>query len=134
MTHATDIVAYTYEAGIYCPGCIKQMFSEYVPANVAWELSTEEVLKEAAGQEGIDYSDPYSYDTDNFPKVVFSSDANDADWEHCANMHDKKFEEVCEGHIDHDPSDCLKWRGIEESDDFRGRTITWTSPDNQFVL
>jgi len=132
---STDIVAYTYQADIYCPGCIAWMFTEPdtgdgVNAVQAQWMSTEDILERVAERRGIDYSDPYSYDTDYFPKVVLADQANDADFDHCGNMHDDKFKDVCDGHIAHDEKDCRRWRNVEvRGPDFEGRDITWTDLD-----
>lgn len=69
---------YVFNAEIYCPGCIQSMFEDEVPpVNTA-----EEVLEAVAAKRGIDYSDEYSYDSDEFPKAIQSPDG---DGEHCAS-------------------------------------------------
>jgi len=129
------VVAYTYQADIYCPGCIAQMFTEPdtgdgVNAVQAQWMSTEDILERVAERRGIDYSDPYSYDSDDFPKVVLADQANDADFDHCGNMHDDKFKDVCDRHIAHDERDCRRWRNVEvRGPDFMSHDITWTDLD-----
>lgn len=136
--HSTDIVAYTYDDDTYCPPCIAKMFQGNISDVQAQWLITEEILTIAGKAKGIDYPHGYDkhYDSSEFPKVIFADQANDADFDHCANMNYpiSTVEGICEQHIAHDESECRKWRGITESDDFQGRTITWTSSDNEFVL
>jgi len=136
--HSTDIVAYTYNADIYCPGCIAQMFTEPdtgdgVNAVQAQWMSTEDILGRVAEQRGIDYSDPHSYDSDEFPKPLFLNNVNDAEFDHCGNMNDTKFKEVCEQHIAHDEygsTGCYRWRNIDvRGPDFQGHDIYWSDLD-----
>lgn len=65
-----DIVGYTFNTEIYCPGDIRRMFG--TPDQSA-ELSTEEVLDIAAIAHGIDRSSERNFDSNEFPKVIFAS-------------------------------------------------------------
>ncbi len=89
MAHSTDIVAYTYEADIYCPSCMHLGFTrEALAAGRASEFegfSTEQVLDWCANELAIDRYDEYSFDSSEFPKVVFR-DAIDHN-EHCGGCH-----------------------------------------------
>jgi len=127
--HSTDVAAYTYHADIYCPRCIAQMFtdaSDLLDVQAQW-MSTEDILEHVAKLRGIDYSDSYSYDSDHFPKILFVDNVNDVDYDHCGNMHDDKFKDVCDGHIAHDEKDCRRWRNVEVyGPAFGGHDITWT--------
>lgn len=88
MTHATDIVAYTFQADTYCQGCIVdqlptgdgEAFDGWNPASGA-TMSTEENLSEIAAAFGINRMDERSFDSGDFPKVVFSSQVEGP--EHC---------------------------------------------------
>ena len=72
------IVGYTYQADIYCPSCIiHELPTSEGEKFEGWELaegvrmSTEDNLTEIAQAFGIDRFDESSYDSDDFPKVVF---------------------------------------------------------------
>ena len=67
----TDIVGYTYAADTYCPDCIADAFrpDDGVERTYA---DTEAVLDDAARDRGIDRQDERSYDSDDFPKVIFA--------------------------------------------------------------
>lgn len=105
MTHATDIVAYTYHAELLCPSCVvgnmvsdeHNAQSETMNNATHYLADAETNLDAMAKAVGIDRYNEHSYDSDDFPKVVFSSQANDTDWEHC---------DQCADCIDHDTSDC----------------------------
>jgi len=79
MSHSTDIVGYTYKADNYCTGCI----IDALPTGEGeefdgWKLtsgirmSTEKNLTELAYAFGIDRNDEYSFDSSEFPKVIFA--------------------------------------------------------------
>lgn len=84
---ATDIVAYTFKADIYCPDCITEVlptgegeaFDGWALAEGAPVMSTEANLNEIAFAFGIDRENEYSFDSDEFPKVVFSSQIEEAE-------------------------------------------------------
>lgn len=78
--HATTIVGYTYKADFYCPRCIiEQLPTGDGEAFDGWALadditmSTEDNLNEIAAAFGIDRYDETSFDSDEFPKVVFAN-------------------------------------------------------------
>lgn len=78
MAHSFDIVAYMYQADLYCAGCI----TEVLPTGPGekydgWSLadgvsmSTEADLDEIAAAFGIDRKAEETFDSGEFPKVVF---------------------------------------------------------------
>ena len=77
LTKAFDeIIAYTYQADIYCPECVLEVM-DYRPPQKS--VSTEQYLNEIASDPiyPINRNDEYSFDSDIFPKVVFSSQLED---------------------------------------------------------
>lgn len=91
--HATDIVAYTYRADNYCPRCIIDVLpTGEGEAFDGWALAAgatmpaEQNLAELAEAFGIDRSDERSYDSGDFPKVVFVDQVEDC--EHCGSCHE----------------------------------------------
>lgn len=87
----TDIVAYTFNADIYCPTCIIDIlptddgkpFDGWAISPGADPMSTEENLDEIATAFGIDRYDETTFDSGDFPKVVFESMLDAA--EYCGN-------------------------------------------------
>ena len=78
MAHSTDIVGDTYKADIYCPACIVSVLpTGEGGAFDGWALApgvrmaTEENLDEIASAFGIDRGDERTFDSGEFPKVVF---------------------------------------------------------------
>lgn len=71
MTHATDIVAYTYKAEMLCPSCTLDALN--VPASLRAEQSCESILETLAVAQGIDIFNERTFDSGDFPKVVFDS-------------------------------------------------------------
>lgn len=66
--------AYIYKHDIFCPSCIKEMFRpEGMGDGFFAGSSSECVLRTAArlSVPQIRYAEPYSYDTDEFPKAEF---------------------------------------------------------------
>jgi hypothetical protein len=73
-----DIMGYAYRTDLYCPGCIvDQLPTGPGEAFDGWALvppatmSTEANLDEIAAAFGIDRYDERTYDSGDFPKVVF---------------------------------------------------------------
>lgn len=91
-----DIAGYTFNADIYCPSCIVEMlpagpgqpFDGWALANGADPMATEDNLDEIAAAFGIDRYDESSFDSGDFPKVVFEDMAEDAD-DVCGNCHER---------------------------------------------
>lgn len=74
MTHAADIVGYTYQAANYCTDCItdalldeqQQLFFDCRHDTVSGTLDA------VAHYRGIDIEDEHTFDSDDFPKVIFA--------------------------------------------------------------
>jgi hypothetical protein len=78
------VVGYTYACDIYCPDCvIKHM------GDVKFEGRTEDVLDAVAESRGIDRTDSYSFDSEDFPKEILSYQA------HTSCSHDNGCLDVC---------------------------------------
>lgn len=76
--HATDIVGYTFRGDNRCSGCtIHAVYAD--PRFDGWKLaegvrmSVEDNLSEIAAAFTINRMDESSYDSDEFPKVIFAS-------------------------------------------------------------
>lgn len=90
-----DVIAYTFAADIYCPQCINVVVENDTRYD-GWQLSpvdglrpimaTEANLDEIAAAFGIDRADEWSFDSDDFPKVVFDSQIQEN--EHCGECHE----------------------------------------------
>ena len=50
------------------------------------QMSTEENLSEIAAAFGIDRMNEHTYDSDNFPKVIFRDMAEDERCDHCGEV------------------------------------------------
>lgn len=74
---STDIVAYTGDAENLCPGCAAE--------SVGWNGTgnPHQYLETAAADHGIDVTDEYSFDSSEWPKVIFDYQIEDTD-EACA--------------------------------------------------
>ncbi len=71
----TEIVGYAYRAEIWCHDCMSTYLLT-LPGNsdrmkVAATPPTEDLLDELAAKYEVDRLDEYSFDSDDFPKVVF---------------------------------------------------------------
>lgn len=81
---ATDIIGYTFRADTYCPECINDALptGEGEPYD-GWGVasgvrsSPEDLLNETALAFGIDRNDERTFDSDDFPKVIFVSQVED---------------------------------------------------------
>lgn len=81
MTNAADIVGYTFRADIFCPRCIidqlptgeGEAFDGWKLAEGAAPMSTEDNLDEIAAAFVINRMDERTYDSGDFPKVIFAS-------------------------------------------------------------
>lgn len=76
MPTATAIVAYTFTADQFCPACIMAKFN----ADGRLGDDVEAVLDWHATQLGVDRHDERSFDSGDFPKVVFSSQIEDQEF------------------------------------------------------
>lgn len=68
------IAAYMYRAELFCPNCIVSQM-HWSPTED--RSSAEDSLDDMAHVAGIDRQDEWSFDSDNFPKVVFSDELAD---------------------------------------------------------
>ena len=62
----TDVVGYTFRADLYCPGCALIVAAERPLAS-----SVEAQLDLIAVRSGMDRQDERSFDSGDFPKVLF---------------------------------------------------------------
>jgi hypothetical protein len=62
-----DVVAYTYKADVMCPSCMLKAVPTPNPATHSAESALDILAKET----GIDRYDENTFDSDEFPKVVF---------------------------------------------------------------
>ena len=79
----TGILGYTYKADNYQPaGLIEVMISDGSMSPGARGMNIEEALDQVAGANGFDREDEYSFDSDEFPKVVTEDQVSiaDAQW------------------------------------------------------
>lgn len=97
--HATTIVGYAYCADLYCPICIvRALPTGEGGAFDGWAIaegyapmpSTEDNLSEIAQAFGINRANETTFDSGDFPKVVFASDASEDDY--CAMCHERLLE------------------------------------------
>lgn len=79
--NATDIVGYAYGADIACPSCMRTNAALYAEQHgqTSAGMSLPELLAFWADREGINPEDESSYDSEDFPKVIFASQAGDED-------------------------------------------------------
>jgi hypothetical protein len=93
------IVAYTFNADTYCPDCIVKVLPygegeafDGWKLSDGWEhlMTTEENLDEIAAAFGIDRQDERSFDSGDFPKVVFYDDGEP---EYCGRCHEPILED-----------------------------------------
>jgi hypothetical protein len=64
------IVAYTYQAETLCPACTMDALN--VPQSLRDEQSHTSIVEMLAVAQGIDWQDERSFDSGDFPKVVFA--------------------------------------------------------------
>ena len=83
-THGTDIVGYSFNTEDYCPPCIVDLFRAAGRTKVApTSIGVEAALDHAAELEGINRTVEGSFDTSEFPKVIFGSMVEDTDTVRC---------------------------------------------------
>lgn len=91
MAHAADVVGYDFKASRFCPDCIidvlptgdGEAFDGWALAAGAAPMSTEDNLGEIADAFGINRMDERSFDSSEFPKVIFRSSLSDEVDEFC---------------------------------------------------
>jgi len=80
---SNDIVGYTFKAENYRgDDLIEDLIKAELAAPAARDMAVEDVLDQIAGANAIDREDEHTFDTDDFPKVIFGSqvDISDAPW------------------------------------------------------
>lgn len=71
---AYDIVGYTYKAENYRPeALIEMMIAEGSASPAARAMTAEEALDQIAAANAIDRQDEWTFDSGEFPKVIFAS-------------------------------------------------------------
>lgn len=81
---ARDTIAgYTYRADVFCPVCVVAQLPADVLSPAAFSMPTEDVLNQVAAYMTVDRFDEYSFDSDEFPKVIFAVQLDDT--ELCGN-------------------------------------------------
>lgn len=80
----TAIVAYTFNADLYCPGCIGEAlptgegekYDGWAMVKADWmgDVTAEDNLDEIAAAFQIDRADEESFDSGDFPKIVLGAD------------------------------------------------------------
>ncbi len=79
MSATTDVVGYAYKADTYCPHCLVTAMDGrglWTPPDGGNEY-LEEMLSRTSVSLGIDRFDESSYDSGDFPKVIFRDQAAD---------------------------------------------------------
>lgn len=76
-----DVVGYHYNGDALCTDCARREAARHTAANGVrvHSVSAEVELDEWARIAGIDRWDESTFDTDDFPKIVFASQANRSD-------------------------------------------------------
>lgn len=75
-----DIVAYQYRAHIYTPAeIVDALIADGLASPAARDMDVEDALDQIAGANAIDRMDEYSFDSDDFPKVVFRNHYQEGD-------------------------------------------------------
>ncbi|BDZ52795.1 hypothetical protein GCM10025867_50360 (plasmid) [Frondihabitans sucicola] len=78
---ATDIVGYTYKAENFTPErLVEELIVRGELAPAARGMTVEEALDQLAAVDGIDREDEFSFDSDDFPKVIFESQVTEDDY------------------------------------------------------
>lgn len=85
--HATDIVGYTYNADEYCEHCTAVLFEREDDEAPSIFQGAEAILDYEALRRGIDRHDEATFDSGEFPKVIFASQG-ESDDERCGSCHD----------------------------------------------
>jgi len=78
---AYDVVAYTYQAQTICPGCAVNEANHWLlkdGVKIGYMIA-EQALDAWADIAKIDRDEEHTFDSDNFPKVVFASQIEDAE-------------------------------------------------------
>lgn len=74
-TNQSTPVAYMFQADLYTPaGLVNRLVTLGIRSPGAWSMSVEDVLDQWANEQGIERHDEWSFDSDDFPKVLMSYD------------------------------------------------------------
>lgn len=75
-----QVAGYVYRADVYCPACaVREVLDARRLEGHGLSHVPSEALALVARFEGINVEDEYSFDSDDFPKVVFGYQAEDAE-------------------------------------------------------
>lgn len=82
MAQPFDIVAYTYKADIWCGDCVIERLTKMrpplsIPEDAVPLPNNERILTILARERNIDREDERTYDSDDFPKVIFRDQVED---------------------------------------------------------
>jgi hypothetical protein len=83
--HAIDVIAYTYNADTYCPHCVAVAFERTEGPSLF--DGAEAILDARATEAGIDRYAEETFDSGDFPKVVFASMVEGD--ENCGSCHSR---------------------------------------------
>lgn len=89
MTHSWDIVGYTFNADLYCPACVVDQVADAHAGKLRdgdADGDPERALARIARRLGIDRQDEHTFDSGDFPKVVFADQAAEED-DYCGSCH-----------------------------------------------
>lgn len=68
---SNEPAGYTFQADNYCPSClIEVLIGAGIASPGARDMVSIEALEQIAAANCIDFDDEYSYDSDDFPKVI----------------------------------------------------------------
>lgn len=81
MSQPFDVVGYAYAADIWCPDCALIEAETRLLGERQGEVSLDPYtdLARLARDRGIDWTDEASYDSDDFPKVLFRDQAEEGE-------------------------------------------------------
>ena len=78
---------YVFQCSIYCPSCMIEILIERGDAAPAARgMISVEVLEQISHAAGVDFDDEYSYDSDEFPKVVTNEQGDGSECERCGRL------------------------------------------------
>ena len=71
-----EITGYVYKAETFCPKCLRRkMYRDGVIDKTLKSQPTEDMLDMLAYELKVDRGNEWNFDSDEFPKVIFASDA-----------------------------------------------------------
>lgn len=75
-----NIIGYTYRAENHRPApLVELLIAEGRLSPGARGMDADEALDQLAGVEGVDRQDPYSFDSDDFPKEIYVGNVTEGD-------------------------------------------------------